>query len=67
MIAILDALRRWDKETDLNQLVSDSVVHHMYRYFAGERKFELMLAHFEPEVAETILERDKIGRTLRKK
>ncbi|HIH22183.1 TPA: hypothetical protein HA238_00470 [Candidatus Micrarchaeota archaeon] len=67
MLAILDALRRWDQEVDLNKLVNNSVVHHMYRYFAGERKYTAMLSHLEPDSAQSLLERDKTGRTPRKR
>ncbi|MEK6972598.1 MAG: hypothetical protein AABW72_00970 [archaeon] len=36
--AILDALKRWDKKTDLDKLVADSIIHSAISYFSEEKK-----------------------------
>lgn len=66
-IAILRALRKWDRQMDLDKLVNDSVVHHMYAYFTETGKYDALKSYLEIDSAERAIELRRRGRRPTKK
>lgn len=57
-IAIYDALRRWDKKRNLDKLVSESVIYHLYRYFGGRKRYLTLMAEIG---IRCLLEQDQLS------
>ena len=66
-LGILDALGKWDRNVDLDRLVTDSLIYHLIEYFSGERKYHRLLSGMDVESGEMANIRRKFGRTLRKR
>lgn len=67
-IAILKALKKWDKKLDLNKLVIDSVVWSLFSYFSNEKKqyYGLISSRLSIDDAQRLEQQSKSGRVSKK-
>ena len=59
VVAILSALCKWDKKSDLRELVSDSIVFHLINFFRENKCYRSAFSDIDSELAELVKEREK--------